>query len=112
MPVPLLGDWTECLPTKLPEEKRRSPARPSGPNIRKSRKRSPYVNMTSLLWQACCCSGPVCAVPAGAELCPGNSPPDKAGAPLPARKAPTQRESWGVQALALHVGHCPPVVPT
>lgn len=72
--VPLLWDWTECLPTKLPEEKRCSPVWPSGPNIRKSRKRSPYVNMTSLPWQACCCSGPVCAVPAGAELCPGNSP--------------------------------------
>lgn len=105
VPVPLQWDWTECLPTKLPEEKRCSPVRPSGPNIRKIRKRSPSVSMASLPWQACCCSGPVCAVPAGAELCPGNSPPDKAGGPLPAHKAPTQRKSRGIQALALHAGH-------
>ena len=28
--------------------------------------------------------------------------------PDKAHKAPTQRESWGVQALALHVGHLSP----
>lgn len=43
MSVPLLWDWTECLPTKLPEEERCSPVQLSG-NIRKSRINAPCTS--------------------------------------------------------------------